>query len=38
MAAVLPELIDKLTPNGEMPSGDLDLSAVSSVLGSLFNR
>ncbi|MEZ5657548.1 MAG: YidB family protein [Burkholderiaceae bacterium] len=38
LADMLPQLIDKLTPNGEMPSGDLDLSAVSSVLGSLFNR
>ncbi|MEZ5650069.1 MAG: YidB family protein [Burkholderiaceae bacterium] len=38
LADLLPQLIDKITPNGQVPSGDLDLSAVTSVLGGLFKR
>jgi uncharacterized protein YidB (DUF937 family) len=38
LADLLPQLIDKLTPDGQLPSGNLDVGAIGSVLGSLFNR
>ena len=38
LADMLPQLIDKLTPDGQMPSGDLDMGAIGSVLGSLLKR
>ena len=38
LADLLPQLIDKLTPDGQLPSGNLDLGAIGSVLGGLLKR
>lgn len=38
LADMLPQLIDKLTPGGQLPSGSLDINAIGSVLGGLLGR
>ena len=39
LAQLLPQVVDHLTPNGEMPHGSTDLgSMVSGLLGSLLRR
>jgi len=38
LANMLPQAIDKLTPNGEVPSGSLDLGSLTSMIGGLLNR
>ena len=38
LAAMLPQLIDKLTPNGEIPQGKLDATQALSALGGLFGK
>ncbi len=38
LANILPNAVDKLTPNGQLPQGNPDLSALTSVLGSLFGK
>jgi len=35
LSQVLPQVVDQLTPNGQMPQGGLDVSA---VLGQLLRR
>lgn len=38
LASMLPQAVDKLTPNGQMPEGNLDLGSLTSVLGGLFGK
>lgn len=38
LAQILPQAIDSATPNGEVPSGELDLGSLTSMLGGLLGR
>ena len=38
LANMLPQAVDKLTPNGEVPSGSLDLGSLASMLGGLLGK
>ncbi|MEZ5740751.1 MAG: YidB family protein [Burkholderiaceae bacterium] len=38
LAQMLPQLIDKLTPGGQIPTGNLDMGSIASVLGSMLKR
>ena len=38
LAGILPGLIDRITPDGAMPDGDLDVGAVLGGLGGLFGQ
>jgi len=36
LSEILPQAVDKATPNGEVPSGSLDIGSIGSMLGGLF--
>lgn len=37
LSSVLPDVVDKLTPNGKVPEGDI-LSQATDLLGGLFGK
>ncbi|MFK7966240.1 MAG: YidB family protein [Burkholderiaceae bacterium] len=38
LANMLPQAVDKLTPDGEVPSGSLDLGSLASMLGGMLGK
>lgn len=38
LAEILPNIVDKLTPNGEVPSGDVLSQSLSTIADKLFGR
>jgi uncharacterized protein YidB (DUF937 family) len=38
MSHMLPQVVDKLTPNGEVPSGNVDAGQLGDLMGSLLQR
>lgn len=38
LADMLPQAVDKLTPDGEVPSGSLDLGSLTSMLGGMLGK
>ncbi len=38
LADLLPQAVDKLTPDGQVPSGSLDLGSLTSMLGGMLGR
>ncbi|MGH1360498.1 MAG: YidB family protein [Burkholderiaceae bacterium] len=38
LADLLPQAVDKLTPDGEVPSGNLDLASLGSMLGGFLGK